>query len=468
MARFLWPIGWAVIAAVLAAGTADAQPGAAPPATEKSDAPKAPSPHWPQFRGPGASGVADGHALPTTWDVAENKGVKWKTEIIGLGHSGPVIWGDRLFVTTAVSGKKDPQLKHGLYGDIVPVIDDTEHTWHVICLDKNTGAILWNREAFSGVPKIKRHTKATHANSTAATDGEHVIAFFGSEGLYCYTVDGELKWKKDFGVLDAGYFAMKNAQWGFGSSPIIHDGKVIVQCDVQDNPFVAALDIRDGRELWRTPRNEVCTWSTPTIVPAAARTELVLNGFKQIAGYDPADGRLLWEMRGTGDIPTPTPVYAHGLIFLHSAHGPGSPIYAVRPGGSGDISLSGDETSNAFVAWSRKRGGPYQPTAIAYGDYFYTADDRGVLTCYEPLTGKQVYRRRVADGAGGGYTASPIAGDGKLYLTSEDGDIFVVKAGPEYELLAQNKLGDVCLATPAISAGVVYFRTKGQVIAIGE
>jgi outer membrane protein assembly factor BamB len=226
--------------------------------------------------------------------------------------------------------------------------------------------------------------------------------------------------------------------------------------------------VHDGREVWRTPREDVPTWGTPTIVEGPQRVEVVVNGYKQVAGYDPATGKELWRMKATGDIPTPTPIFAHGLIFMHSAHGPGSPIYAIKPGASGDISLSGDATANDFIAWSKRRGGPYMPTAIAYGDYFYAAGDAGVLTCYEAKTGEQVYRQRVADGAGGGYTASPVAGDGKLYLTSEDGDIFVLKAGPKYELLATNSLGEACLATPAISGGVIFFRTMGHVVAVGK
>jgi outer membrane protein assembly factor BamB len=424
--------------------------------------------NWPQFRGPNASGVADGHRLPTRWNAADGTHIKWKTPILGLGHSCPIIWGDRLFVTTAVSGKKEPYLRHGLYGDVASVADDTEHTWHVLCLNKQDGKILWEREAYSGVPKFKRHMKATHANSTPATDGTHVVACFGAEGLYCYDFDGNLKWKKDLGALESGWYMMSKDEWGFGSSPIIHDDKVILLCDVQRDPFIAAFDVRDGHEIWRTPRSEVCTWGSPTVVKGPTRTEIVVNGHRQIAGYDPQTGTLLWQMQGSGDIPTPTPIFAHGLIFLHSAHGMGSPVYAVKPGATGDITLQGVSKSNDFVAWHHPRGGPYMPTGIAYGDYYYTPDDRGVMTCYQPQTGEKVYKKRVADGAGGGYTASPVAGDGKLYLTSEDGEIFVVKAGAEYELLAQNSLGEPCLATPAISAGVIYFRTLGHVIAVAE
>jgi outer membrane protein assembly factor BamB len=207
----------------------------------------------PRFAVPEASGVAEGFAAPITWNVEHKKNVRWKTAIPGLGHSSPIIWGDRIFVTTALSGKPNPELKTGLYGDIAPVQDDTVHQWKVYCLDKKTGRVLWAKVARAGVPRIKRHTKATHANSTMATDGKNVVAFFGSEGLYCYDTNGNLRWKKDLGLLDSGFFAVPEAQWGFASSPVLYNNKVLVQCDVQKGSFVAAFDVANGREIWRTP-----------------------------------------------------------------------------------------------------------------------------------------------------------------------------------------------------------------------
>ena len=282
--------------------------------------------NWPSFRGPRASGVADGHLLPTIWSVPEGKNVKWRTEIPGLGHSSPVVWGDRIFLTTAVTGKKKPQLRIGLYGDITPVYDDTIHRFDVLSIDKRSGEILWQRTALQGVPKIRRHTKASHANSSAVTDGSHLVVFFGSEGLYSYDLDGNLKWKEDFGVLNSAFFRAPGAQWGFGSSPIIHDGKVIVQCDVTGDSFLAAFDLKDGRELWRTPRDEVPTWSTPTILEHGGKTQIVANGFKHIGGYEFLTGEEIWKLSGGGDIPVPTPVVAHDLIYVTNGHGDGRPI----------------------------------------------------------------------------------------------------------------------------------------------
>ena len=258
----------------------------------------APTVHWPQFRGAHARGVALG-STPTHWDATTGRNILWKSPVPGLGHSSPIIWGDRIFLTSCISGVKDPELRVGLYGEIVPVNDNSEHTWHVYCLDKNTGKILWERQAHSGVPKIKRHTKATHANSTPATDGRYVIAFFGSEGLYCYTVDGELLWKRDFGVLDAGYWKLPEAQWEFGSSPIIYKNKVILQVDIHEGPYIAAWDLKTGKPLWKTERPDVApSWATPGIWPTPSGDELVANA-SVIRGYDPENGRELWSLGPT-------------------------------------------------------------------------------------------------------------------------------------------------------------------------
>lgn len=426
-----------------------------------------PSANWPSFRGPNASGIAEGYATPARWNVEERQNVRWKTPIPGLGHSSPIVWGNRVFVTSAISGRGKPELKVGLYGDIAPVTDDTVHRWKVYCLDKETGRVVWERTAHSGVPKIRRHTKATHANSTMATDGKNVIAFFGSEGLYCYDFNGALRWRKDLGLLDSGFFMVPSAQWGFASSPIIYQDRVLVQCDVQKGSFIAAFRLKDGREIWRTPRADVPTWSTPTIHHDGRRAQLIVNGYKHIGGYDLRTGKELWRLRGGGDIPVPTPVAAHGLIFITNAHGRMAPIYAIRTSAAGDISLSGSESANSHVAWSRPRDGAYMQTPLVYGDHLYVCRDNGVLSCYEAKTGNRLYEERLGTGRTG-FTASPVAAGGKLYFTSEDGDVYVVQAGPRFKLIAVNPMGEVCMATPAISAGTLLFRTQGHVVAIAE
>jgi outer membrane protein assembly factor BamB len=426
-----------------------------------------PPANWPQFRGRGASGVADGPA-PSTWNAEKSENVRWKTPIPGLAHSSPIVWGDQVFVTTAVATAGEASLRVGLYGDGGSADDDGPQAFRVYCLDRRTGKILWERTACESAPKGRRHTKASHANSTPCTDGQRLIAFFGSQGMFCYNLSGELLWKLDLGVLESGPYNAPGLQWGFASSPIIYRDLVIVQCDVLKQPFIAAYDLKDGRNVWLTPRTDVCTWSTPTVVEGSGRAELIANGFQQSAGYDPLTGKELWTMNGGGDVPVPTPLSAHGLIFLHSAHGPASPIFAIRPGASGDISLERDATSNASIVWSVPRGAPYIPTGVVYGDYLYACKDNGLLTCYEARTGKQLYQQRINDKTSLALTASPVAADGKVYFTSEDGDIFVVKAGPTFELLATNPMGEVCMATPAITDGMIYVRTKGHVYGVAE
>lgn len=423
--------------------------------------------HWPQFRGPSASGIAEGFPTPSEWDVPSGRNVKWKTPIPGLGYSSPAIWGDRIFLTTAVS-KSEQKVKVGLYGDIQPVSENEPFEFRVICVDKANGKVLWDKLATSGVPKIKRHPKASHANCTPATDGRRVVAFFGSEGLYCYDMSGELKWKKDFGVLDAGYYVAPEAQWGFASSPIIYKDLVIVQCDVQSDSFIAALDLNDGREVWKTPRLEVPTWCTPTVHEGKGRTQVIANGYKVSAGYDVRTGKELWRLTGGGDIPVPTPVVAHDLIFLSSAHGPMAPIYAIFTTAEGDITPPDNAESTRHIAWLKRRGGNYMQTLLVYGDLLYACNDAGMLSCYGATDGERHYDRQRLTTSRSGFTASGVAADGKLYFTSEDGDVYVVKPGKTFEPPKKNVLGEICMATPAISEGVLYFRTQNHLIAIAE
>lgn len=422
--------------------------------------------NWPSFRGPYAKGFSDGRPTPLTWNVENNDNIEWKTPIPGLAHSSPIIWENRIFITTAISEKEKPELKTGLYGNINPVEDETVHLWKVYCLDKKTGGILWEKTAHKGVPKVKRHPMATHANSTMATDGFHVVAFFGSEGLYCYTMDGKLVWKKDFGVLDSAFFSVPSAQWGFASSPVIHDGVVVVQCDALNTAFLAALDIKAGKELWRTPREDYPTWSTPTIYVGEQSTQIIVNGFKHIGGYDFQTGKEIWKIDGGGDIPIPTPVVADNLVFINSAHGRMSPIYAIKLDAKGDISLEDETTSNENIVWSVRRGGAYIQTPLIYGDYLYNLNWNGSLSCFNAKTGEQVYREQL--GKMTAFAASPVAAAGKLYFCSQDGDVYVVKAGPDFEVLATNSMNDENLATPAISEGKLYFRTHHYLYAITD
>ncbi len=428
------------------------------------------SKNWPSFRGAGARGIADGQHPPIKWNVAADENVLWKTPIAGLGLSCPVIWDDRIYITSAVSDAADAELKIGLYGDVSSIEEDNEYEFQVVCLNKNTGEVLWNRTAIKRKPAVKRHAKSSHANPTVATDGKHVIAFFGSEGLYCYDSEGNLVWQKELGLLDSGWFYDPGYQWGFGSSPVIFDGQVIVQGDIQNGSFIASYDIETGEETWRVERDEIPSWSSPTVHQFGDVPMLLTAGTKSARGYDARNGELLWSLKGFSEIVVPTPFVAHNLIFLASGYAPIQPIYTVKPESRGDISLVGDNLTNEFIPWSVKRGGPYLPTPIVYGDYLYCCANNGVLTCFKATTGAEVYKQRLRAGMGGtlSFTASPLGSDGHLYLTAEDGRVLVVKAGPKFELVETNEVGENVLATPAISDGVIFFRTQNSLIAVGR
>ena len=427
-------------------------------------------PSWPQFRGRGAAGVADGEKPPTRWSVgtgdAPGANLRWRTPIPGLGHSSPVVWGDRLFVTTAVSSRPDTDLR--VASPMESAADMSPHAFKVYALDRKTGAVLWEKTVLTGVPKTKRHPKNSFASPTPATDGKHLVALFGSHGLFCFDLDGNLLWQQDLGVFDAGFFYDPEYQWADASSPVLFGDTVIVQSDRQKDSFLAAYALADGSLRWRTPRDELPSWGTPTVFrgPDGA-AELVTNGIRRIRGYDPATGKELWQLEtGNSMIAGSTPVTAMGdLYVVGNGYRPLKPIYAIRRGARGDISL-GDAASNQGVAWSKKAGGPYYTTPLAYGEHLYVLGENGVLTLYYARTGEEIYRQRVGD-KGATFAASPVAADGHLYLASEDGDVYVVKAGIEYQLVAVNPVGELTMATPAIADGMLYIRTRGHVLGIG-
>jgi outer membrane protein assembly factor BamB len=422
--------------------------------------------NWPSFRGAFASGVADGQLPPTKWDVDKAGPRLWMTPIPGLGHSCPIIWGDRIFVSTAVSNDPKSEFKPGLYGAGTSAKDMSKHSWRVYCLDKRSGKILWERTACEGVPKLKRHIKSSHANPTPATDGNHLVVLFASEGLYCYDLDGKPLWQRDLGLFDAGAFNDPDLQWGAASSPILYKGLVFVQCDRHKDSFLAAYDVDTGKPVWTTPRDEQPSWATPTVYEGPQRAELIANGTNYVRAYDPFTGKELWRLGPNAQITVPTPIASDGLIYVTSGYRPIQPIYAVWAGASGDLSLHGGAESSDQVAWSKKRGGPYLPTPILYHGRLYTCSNNGMVACHEARTGKQIYQERL--GGTGGYSASPVAADGKVYFTSEEGKVSVVKAGPSFELLAVNQLGDACMATPAIADGMIIFRTQHLVLGISR
>ena len=427
----------------------------------------APEQNWPMFRGPSGRGVAEGFPTSLNWNAdpaSKPSGVLWRAEVPGLGHSSPIVWGNRIFVATAVRLAGKAPLKIGYYGDSTAAEDNDEQRWMILCFDKKSGRRLWERTLRSAKPAVSRHTKATHANTTISTDGKRLIACFGSEGLYCLDLNGKLLWRKDLGVINISKYGIG---WGFGSSPALYQDRIVLQCDDPSKPFIAAFNLADGKELWRVARKEVCerSWGTPLIHHDGARTHVVANGWPFIVAYDLADGKELWRLRGGGDNPIPTPFVAEGLFVVTNAHGGKAPLFAIRPTAArGDISLAEGQTSNEAIVWCAPNGGSYISTPVVYGSCVYLANHNGVLRCFDFKTGAKMYEERL--GADATCSASLTAADGKIYCPVEEGVIYVVKPGPKFEVLAKNAMGEPCLATPAISQGVLYFRTAASLVAV--
>lgn len=421
--------------------------------------------NWPQFRGEHALGIADEAKLPLNWNAETGENIRWKTEIPGLGHASPIVWGNQIFVCTAISSKGANNLKVGLYGDIDSDDDQSEQEFRLYCIDKTNGKINWNQLAKKSVPVTKRHTKASYANCTPATNGQYVVAFFGSDGLYCYDMEGNLQWSKDFGRMNAGPYTDPDFEWGFASSPVIEDGRLIVQCDFLGDSFLAVFDLKTGKEIWHTSRDEYSTWCTPTVIEYEGKKQIVVNGFKTIGGYDFETGKEIWKMHGGGDAPVPTPIFTNNLIYIHSAHGNLSPMYAIKPNAKGDITLAEDSTSNEYIVWSIMRGAAYMPTNLVYKDRVYNMRMNGQLLVVNALTGEKIYRESIPEARG--ITASGVVGNDRLYYSTEQGTVFVLKAGDQFQVLAQNQLDDVIMATPAISENSIYVRTQHYLFAIG-
>src|SRR6185369_6879674 len=420
--------------------------------------------NWPSFRGPNASGVAEGTNPPTSWDLEKSRNVLWKTDIPGLSHASPIIWGNQIFVITAVSSDAKAGFNAKDRG-IDLANDDVKHTWMIFALDKRNGRVLWTDKPYEGVPRAKRHVKATQANSTPVTDGRYVVALFGSEGLACYDLKGKSLWKQDLGVLNPGLWDDKESSWGHASSPIIYRDLVFVQADGHKQSFIAAFNLKDGKQAWRVERNEITSWTTPAIYQGKDRVELIANGGRYIRGYDPLTGKELWRFADNDtQVKMQAPQIAHDLIYITGGYPPGRAMYAFRPCAVGDISLKSGEDKNAFLAWTNSKGSPYTPTPIIYGDLLYVLSDNGVLSAYDAKTGANIYQQRLPTS----FSASPVAADGKLYLSSEDGDVFVVKAGRQYELISRNTMNQPLMATPALSNGMLILRGENTIYALGE
>jgi outer membrane protein assembly factor BamB len=422
---------------------------------------------WPSFRGRDASGVAERQALPDAWNGPRGENILWHTPIPGLAHSSPIVWGNRVFVTSAVSSNPTATFRPGLYGDGDASDDRSRQRWTLYALDKSTGRMLWERIAYEGEPLNKRHIKSTYASSTPATDGRLVVAWFGSQGVYAYDVNGNLRWKVDLGRVNMGAYDIPTFEWGPASSPIIWRGLVILQCDTQADSFLLALNAETGETVWKTGRQELPSWGTPTVAETPSGPQLVTNASNFIRGYDPKTGAQLWQLGGSSKITAPTPIFGDGVFVVASGRGPERPIFVVRPDARGDLTLAAGKTSSEAIVWSRTGRGSYMPTPLIYNGILYVLANNGVFDAYNLKTGEELYRQRLAT-IGNGFSASPVAADGKIYLTNEDGEMIVVAAGPEFKAIATNSMGDLVMATPALSEGVMYVRTARTLFAIGR
>ena len=442
---------------------------------------------WPHFRGPAGAGVLDTSRLPARWSKSEN--VAWSAEVQGRGWSSPIAWKDQVFVTSAISSGKFKEPSTGIYGNEyvaelqaqgLPMeevikrvnardIEDTTESgairYMVYAFDTATGRVRWEREAHKGPPVGGRHRKNTFASETPATDGERLYVYFGNVGLFCYRLDGTPVWTKRFDPQPM------YLNFGTASSPVVHSGRVFVVHDNDGESFVAAVDARSGQELWRVKRDQpagraTSGWSTPFVWQQQGRAELVVIGRQHAIAYS-LDGTELWRVRGLTGQSTPSPVAGGDMLYVSTGSQGESnrPMFAIRPGGSGDISLAAGATSNTWVAWTHPRASAYTSSPLIYRGRAYIVNDNGVLIVLDAVSGKEIYKARVG-GIGNTFSASPWAADGRIYFLSEVGDTFVVQAGDSYVELAKNSLDEMSLASPALAPDAMYIRTQTRLYRI--
>jgi outer membrane protein assembly factor BamB len=417
--------------------------------------------NWPQFRGPGSRGVAPGDGLPDRWSSTQN--VAWKAELPGRGWSSPIVWGDRVVLTTVVNLGTSEEPKKGLYfGGNRPTPPDSVHQWKVLCLSLSDGRVLWERQVHEGQPQSAIHLKNSFASETPVTDGKHVFCYFGNIGIFCLDLDGNEVWRKILEPHQTRY------GWGTAASPVLHGDRLYVVNDNDDASYLMALEKQSGRVAWHVSRDEKSNWSTPFIWQNERRMEIVTPGTGKVRSYD-LDGNLLWSLTGMSSITIATPYEHKGLLYLSSGYvqDASKPIYAIRPGATGDISLAEDQASNEWIAWCQKKAGPYNPTTLIYDDRLFVLYDRGLLACFDAKSGTALYEpQRLPNGRA--FTVSPWAYGGKVFCLNEDGETFVVNSGDKFELLHTNSLAedDMCMATPAIAGNRLLIRTSARLYCI--
>ncbi len=421
-------------------------------------------PAWPQFRGPGARGVAPGDRVPLHWSASEN--VEWKTDLPGRGWSSPIVWGDSVFLTTVINQGVSEEPKKGLYfGGDRPDPPESVHQWIVCCLDLNSGTIRWQKQVHEGRPESSIHLKNSFASETAVTDGTFVYVCFGNLGLYCFDFDGRLIWERPIEPRKT------RLGWGTAASPVLHDGRLYYVYDNEEASWLMALDAATGNEIWRVDRDEKSNWATPYVWQNGLRTEIVTPGTGKVRSYD-LDGHLLWEFGGMSSITIATPYEYDGLLYVTSGYVGDRrrrPIFAIRPGASGDITLGDEETSNEWIQWCQKLAGPYNPSTIIYDDRLVVLYDFGFLASFDPHDGSPITpKKRIPRGRA--FTASPWAGGGHIFCLNEDGVTFVLNSSDELEILHTNSLAedDMAMATPAIVGDRLLIRTAPRLYCIRE
>jgi putative pyrroloquinoline-quinone binding quinoprotein/putative pyrroloquinoline-quinone-binding quinoprotein len=417
--------------------------------------------NWPQFRGEHAGVVPDNPSLPDTWSATEN--VVWKTTVPGIGWGSAVVWGDHVFVTAGINTGAPEPFKSGQLraGDVIKPA--APYRWVVYDVSLETGSIRWMREVATAVPADGTHMKNSYASETPVTDGERVYAYFANLGVFVFDMSGRPVWSNPMGP-----FRFRNG-WGSAASPVLHEDRLFIVNDNDTQSFIAAYDKRTGRELWKRDREIGTNWATPFVWTNTVRTELIVPGSVKTRSYD-MEGQVLWELTGMSTIDIPTPFAAHGLLFINSGYVADSlrPVYAIRPGATGDVSLKTGETSNAYIVWSHPTLGSYNPSSLVYGDYYYTLHDRGFFTANDAKTGKEIYGRQRITNDVSGFSASPWAYNGRIFALSEDGDTFVIAAGPEFKVVGRNSLDERTLATPAVVGDSLIIRSAGHLFRIAR
>ena len=419
---------------------------------------------WTQLRGPGARGVATGKELPEKWSAEEH--VRWVADVDGRGWSCPIVHGDHVFVTSAISAGDEKGAKKGLYfGGDQSKPSPHEHIWMVWSFDFGNGKLRWKQEVHRGKPEMPRHIKNNYAPETQVTDGKMVYSYFGDVGLFAHDMDGKPRWKRSWG----GFKTANN--WGSAASPALHEDRIIVVNDNDEKSFIEALNKTTGESLWRVDRVETSNWSTPYVWKHAARTEIITPGSRLTRSYG-LDGELLWELDAPmSGITISTPYSAHDLLYVSSGFVASDkrPIYAIRPGASGKLKVEKGKDLPKSIAWVNPTAAPYNTSTLVYGDLLYVLYDFGFFACYDAKTGEEIYgKQRIREDEKTHFTSSPWAYNDRIFCLSEDSDCYVFRAGRKYELLHVNSLSEMCMATPAIARGSLFIRTFSKLYRIAK